>query len=93
MALGAILGGAGAIVGGITGIFTSKNNRKAAEAKAHSDQVVSKNQLEAVKIQAETDKLNALLQVRMSEQKSKDQKMTLAYVGAFVVILLIFFKN
>lgn len=99
MALGAILGAVGGIAQGVTGIFTAKENRKAVEAQGEiarqqsiAQRALAESQLEAAKIQAETSKVNGVLQLRMAEHKSKENQMTLAYVGAFVVVLLIFFK-
>ncbi|OJJ16742.1 hypothetical protein BKI52_33075 [marine bacterium AO1-C] len=99
MALGAILGAVGGIANGVTGIFTAKENRKTAEVQRDianqqgiTQRILAEKQLEAAKLQAESDKLNGVLQLRMAEHKSKQSQATLAYVGAFVVVLLIFFK-
>lgn len=99
MALGAILGAVGGIANGVTGIFTAKENRKAVEAQGEiarqngiTQRAIAERQVEAAKIQAESDKLNGVLRLRMAEHQSKQNQMNLAYIGAFVVVLLIFFK-
>lgn len=88
-----IFGLIGGIANGVTGIFAAKENRKALEVKGKNDLAMIREQKQIAAIKAESDKLNALMQVRMGEQKAKENQLTLAYVGAFVIVLLIFFKN